>query len=544
MVAPVAVGVAAMNWGDYMGGVYPKELCDGDIDHAVLLVGWGDDAGLEVGPYWKIKTAGKFQHAGEARATAPSAMTSRFGALAGRMMRNRRWSARALSSTPKRTSRNAEAGLPAFVVPTAVLAGSSGVAYYLYSLDTLPWPLSAIADSVQEAVAPEVDKLLDSKMKGMPKRTLLVGFDGTIVTKTWSRRCVARACVQCARARARRPLQRALVPRAPPPTHTHHHHRPICAFAHRISLPCSAVPRLSAFRRYGWRTVKRPGLDSFLLQLQQYYEVVLFSNESATIAEPTVARLDKFNLFHRKLYRDSTTRVNGKLVKDLERLNRDLSDVIIIDSDPQAFSCQRRNGIAIEPFKDPENSSDNALLGLLPMLIAISLEPQSDTRDLLATFAGRKCDDGAIGESAQEGAPPATEESVVPYAAAELVRAHASMAQHRQRGAKQGGLRGVLAKTGALTAGTVEEAPMMLPANAPAVPNDELSPTQILAAAKAALTGDAEAAAAAAAASMPPPRQRKAKIQRAPTYWEKVYREEQVAREAEEKKMMAAQGMQ
>jgi hypothetical protein len=52
------------------------------------------------------------------------------------MVRNRRWSARALSSTPKRTSRNAEAGLPAFVVPTAVLAGSSGVAYYVYSLST------------------------------------------------------------------------------------------------------------------------------------------------------------------------------------------------------------------------------------------------------------------------------------------------------------------------------------------------------------------------------------------------------------------------
>ena len=334
-------------------------------------------------------------------------MTSRF-ALAGRMLRNRRWSARALSSTSKRASRNVDAGLPAFVVPTAVLAGSSGVAYYLYSLDTLPWPLSSIADSVQEVVAPEVDKLLDSKMKGMPKRTLLVGFDGTIVTKTWSRRCVARACAECSARPA--PLQRALLPRAP---HSH---------AHRMSpLSCSACPlTFSAFRRYGWRTVKRPGLDSFLLQLQQYYEVVLFSNESATIAEPTVARLDKFNLFHRKLYRDSTTRVNGKLVKDLERLNRDLSDVIIIDADPEAFLCQRRNGIAIEPFKDPENSSDNALLALLPMLIAISLDPQSDTRDLLATFAGRKCVDGAIGESAEEGAPPATEESVVPYAAGEV----------------------------------------------------------------------------------------------------------------------------
>ena len=52
---PVAVGVAAMNWGDYQGGVYPNELCDGDIDHAVLLVGWGTDPGL--GDYWKIKNS-------------------------------------------------------------------------------------------------------------------------------------------------------------------------------------------------------------------------------------------------------------------------------------------------------------------------------------------------------------------------------------------------------------------------------------------------------------------------------------------------------
>lgn len=55
MKTPVAVGVAAMNWGDYMGGVYPSTLCDGDIDHAVLLVGWGTDPGL--GDYWKIKNS-------------------------------------------------------------------------------------------------------------------------------------------------------------------------------------------------------------------------------------------------------------------------------------------------------------------------------------------------------------------------------------------------------------------------------------------------------------------------------------------------------
>ena len=55
MKQPVTVGVAAVNWGDYMGGVYPNELCDGDIDHAVLLVGWGVDAGL--GASWKMKNS-------------------------------------------------------------------------------------------------------------------------------------------------------------------------------------------------------------------------------------------------------------------------------------------------------------------------------------------------------------------------------------------------------------------------------------------------------------------------------------------------------
>ena len=107
----------------------------------------------------------------------------------------------------------------------------------------------------------------------------------------------------------------------------------------------------SLLHSYGWRTVKRPGLDSFLLQLQPYYEVVLFTDESNAIAETTVNRLDKFNLFHRKLYRDATTRVDGRLRKDLERLNRDLSDVVVVDCDPeQALYCQRRNGIAIEPL--------------------------------------------------------------------------------------------------------------------------------------------------------------------------------------------------
>lgn len=52
---PVTVGVAAASWGAYGGGVLQFEDCDADIDHAVLLVGYGTDP--EQGDYWKIQNS-------------------------------------------------------------------------------------------------------------------------------------------------------------------------------------------------------------------------------------------------------------------------------------------------------------------------------------------------------------------------------------------------------------------------------------------------------------------------------------------------------
>ena len=67
-----------------------------------------------------------------------------------------------------------------------------------------------------------------------------------------------------------------------------------------------------------------------------------------------------------RLYREATRYQDGKFIKDLSHLNRDLSKVIIMDSNPEAFSMQPENGIALKPFKG--SPDDTGLLEYIPFL--------------------------------------------------------------------------------------------------------------------------------------------------------------------------------
>ena len=55
-VGPVAITVAAMDWKNYEGGVYAPDEFDGDLDHAVVAVGYGTDAGLGL-DYWIVRNS-------------------------------------------------------------------------------------------------------------------------------------------------------------------------------------------------------------------------------------------------------------------------------------------------------------------------------------------------------------------------------------------------------------------------------------------------------------------------------------------------------
>lgn len=68
-------------------------------------------------------------------------------------------------------------------------------------------------------------------------------------------------------------------------------------------------------------------------------------------------------------------------------MNRDLSKVIIIDTNAQHVRKQPENAIVLEPWKgDPK---DNDLVGLIPFLEYIHTMQYSDVRKVLKSFEGK-----------------------------------------------------------------------------------------------------------------------------------------------------------
>ncbi|KAI9483434.1 MAG: HAD-like domain-containing protein [Benjaminiella poitrasii] len=140
-------------------------------------------------------------------------------------------------------------------------------------------------------------------------------------------------------------------------------------------------------KEHGWRHAKRPGVDYFLAYLSQFYEIVIFTSQSAMNAMPILDKLDPYQYAMYRLYREATRYVDGKYVKDLSHLNRDLSKVIIMDSNPDSFVLQPENGIALKPWKG--EARDKGLLEYVPFLEAIALTNPDDVRPVLKSFEGK-----------------------------------------------------------------------------------------------------------------------------------------------------------
>lgn len=60
--------------------------------------------------------------------------------------------------------------------------------------------------------------------------------------------------------------------------------------------------------------------------------------------------VDRAKHISRRLYRDSCTFRRGTYLKDLSKLGKDLSKVVIVDNLPENFSLQPSNGIAIKSW--------------------------------------------------------------------------------------------------------------------------------------------------------------------------------------------------
>jgi len=112
---------------------------------------------------------------------------------------------------------------------------------------------------------------------------------------------------------------------------------------------------------------KRPGVDGFLRDMCEMFEVVIFTASLSRYADPVIDFLTEGMWAHgatksptgapsirHRLYRESCLFLQGLYVKDLSRLGRDLEHTVIVDNSPASFLLQPDNGIPIRSwFDDP-----------------------------------------------------------------------------------------------------------------------------------------------------------------------------------------------
>ena len=124
----------------------------------------------------------------------------------------------------------------------------------------------------------------------------------------------------------------------------------------------------------------RPNLFFFLNEANKIFEIIIFTVENKEYVDTIIKIIEKDKKYFNKiLYREHTTLIKDIFVKDLSKLGRDLSKVIIIDNLPQRFKLQKENGILVKTFNG-ENKNDCKLKKLIPILKKATSDNNNDVR--------------------------------------------------------------------------------------------------------------------------------------------------------------------
>jgi import inner membrane translocase subunit TIM50 len=84
-------------------------------------------------------------------------------------------------------------------------------------------------------------------------------------------------------------------------------------------------------------------------------------------ATPILEKLDPYHFFIQyHLFRESCKVHNGQVVKDLSYINRDLSKVIVLDTEPEVLPGHMNNAVIVPKWKG--QPGDKGLVSLIPFL--------------------------------------------------------------------------------------------------------------------------------------------------------------------------------
>ena len=125
----------------------------------------------------------------------------------------------------------------------------------------------------------------------------------------------------------------------------------------------------------------RPYADFFLNEMAKYFELVIFTAAAEDYADIVLNELDKNKVINYKLYRKHTEQINGVFIKDLSKLGRDLTKILIVDNNKDNFSLQPENGLHICSFIGDQN--DDELYNLSSDLMKIVECKKNDIRPVI-----------------------------------------------------------------------------------------------------------------------------------------------------------------
>jgi len=151
--------------------------------------------------------------------------------------------------------------------------------------------------------------------------------------------------------------------------------KPLDYYNWKIHIPASGDQRSCTFY-----VAVRPHTSLFLQAMSRWYEVVVFTASLQHYADPVIDLIDPGKCISRRFFRPSCRVEQGNFLKDISVVRQDLSQVVIVDNCPAAYSLHADNGIPIQTWHNDPN--DDALLSLLPILSGLVL--LKDVRSILS----------------------------------------------------------------------------------------------------------------------------------------------------------------
>ena len=120
---------------------------------------------------------------------------------------------------------------------------------------------------------------------------------------------------------------------------------------------------------------KRPGLDIFFNELNKFYKIYIFSSSPQDYVSKITKEIDKNKIILKCFSKNDCLTVPGGdhyniYIKDLLKIDKDLSKIVILDDNITSFSLQTENGIPIKSWYG--NKQDIELFKLIPLLKKLS----------------------------------------------------------------------------------------------------------------------------------------------------------------------------